>query len=158
MPEWLHFIVPKEPLAIPIFFQFLILEFVVDALRLASVNTPDALSNSIGIIGGLILSEFAITAGWFVPQTILFSAFVAIATFSQPSFEIGYATKFLRIITLCLVQWLGGFGLLAGTAIAVFALLTSKTLSGRNYFYPVVPFNFKDFCKLFIRPRIKNNH
>jgi len=158
MPQWLHFIIPKEDLSIPIFVQFLILEFVVDALRLASVNTPDALSNSIGIIGGLILSEFAITAGWFVPQTILFSAFVAIASFSQPSFEISYATKFLRIIMLILVELIGIYGILIGTVVGITVMLTSKTISGRNYLYPIFPFNFKDFCKIFVRTKIKNEH
>ncbi len=158
IPDWLMFIVPQGELAIPIFIQFLILEFVVDALRLASVNTPDALSNSIGIIGGLILSEFAITAGWFVPQTILFAAFVAIASFSQPSFEISYAAKFLRIIMLVLVQLFGGIGILAGTLIGLVVMASSKTLSGRNYLYPVFPFDFKDFLKIFVRPKIKNDH
>ncbi len=158
VPEWLRFILSEEDLAIPIFAQFLILEFVVDALRLASVNTPDSLSNSIGIIGGLILSEFAITAGWFVPHTILFSAFVAIASFSQPSFEIGYSTKFLRILMLVGVQFLGLWGILVGTVLAVSTMLLSKTLSGRNYLYPIIPFNFKDFLKIFVRTPIKNNH
>ncbi len=158
MPDWLLFLAPKEELSISIFFQFLILEFVVDALRLASVNTPDALSNSIGIIGGLILSEFAITAGWFIPQTILFSAFVAIASFSQPSFEVGYSAKFLRIIMLVLTELLSFWGIILGTIIGIVALLSSKTLSGRNYLYPVFPFNLKDFGRIFIRTRIKNNH
>ncbi len=158
VPDWLRFILSEENLAIPIFAQFLLLEFVVDALRLASVNTPDSLSNSIGIIGGLILSEFAITAGWFVPQTILFSAFVAIASFSQPSFEIGYSTKFLRILMLIGVQLIGLWGILAGAVLAIITMLLSKTLSGRNYLYPIIPFDFKDFMKIFVRTPIKNNH
>ncbi len=158
VPEWLTFLLPQEELTIPVFFQFLILEFVVDALRLASVNTPDALSNSIGIIGGLVLSQFAISAGWFIPQTILFTAFVAIASFSQPSFEISYSAKFLRIIMLIAVQLLGSWGILAATILGLVVMLSSKTISGRNYLYPVFPFNFKDFCKIFVRTRIKNNH
>lgn len=157
LPEWLDFIIIRDEMAMPLLAQFLILEFVVDALRLASVNTPDALSNSIGIIGGLILSEFAVSAGWFVPQAIIFSAFVAIASFSQPSFEISYSAKYLRIIMMIAVQFLGVWGLLLGTALGIVTLLCCKTLSGRNYLYPIFPFNFKDFCKLFVRTKIKNN-
>ncbi len=154
LPEWLLFLVPEGELAIPIFLQFLILEFVVDALRLASVNTPDALSNSIGIIGGLILSEFAITAGWFVAQTILFASFVAIASFSQPSFEISYSTKFLRIIMLLLTQFIGGWGILIGTVLSIVVMASSKTLSGRNYLYPIFPFDLKAFFRMFIRTKL----
>lgn len=154
VPEWLQFILVKEEMALPLLAQFLILEFVVDALRLASVNTPDALSNSIGIIGGLILSEFAVSAGWFVPQTIIFSAFVAIASFSQPSFEIGYSAKFLRILMMIAVQIIGIYGIIAGTVLAIVTMLCSKTLSGRNYLYPVFPFDLADFKKLFVRTKI----
>ncbi len=155
IPEWLSFILPNEQMAMPLLFQFLILEFVVDALRLASVNTPDSLSNSIGIIGGLILSEFAVSAGWFVPQAIIFSAFVAIASFSQPSFEISYSTKFLRIIMMISTFYIGIFGIILSTLLGVIVMFFSKTLSGRNYLYPIVPFNFKDFCKIFVRTKIK---
>ncbi len=155
VPGWLTFILSDEKMSMSLIAQFLVLEFVVDALRLASVNTPDSLSNSIGIIGGLILSEFAVNAGWFVPQAIIFSAFVAIASFSQPSFEISYSTKFLRIIMMILTQLIGIYGIIAGTVIGIVVMCTSKTLSGRNYLYPIFPFDFKDFCKLFVRTKIK---
>lgn len=157
VPQWLSFLLVREEMALPLLAQFLILEFVVDALRLASVNTPDALSNSIGIIGGLILSEFAVSAGWFVPQTIIFSAFVAIASFSQPSFEIGYSAKFLRILMLVLVQIIGIYGIIFGIVLSVVTMLFSKTLSGRSYLYPLYPFNSAEFKKLFVRTKIKEN-
>lgn len=56
----------------------------MDGLRLASLNTPDALSNSLGVVGGLLLSEFAVKAGWFSGEAILITAFTAIAGFSLP--------------------------------------------------------------------------
>jgi stage V sporulation protein AF len=87
IPEWLSFIKLDQTPVIPIFIQLLILEFVIDGLRIASLNTPDNLSSSMSIIGGLLLSEFAINAGWFEAECILYMAFVAIAGFSQPSFE-----------------------------------------------------------------------
>lgn len=159
LPQWLSFLVIEDDMSIPLLAQFLILEFMVDALRLASVNTPDALSNSIGIIGGLILSEFAVSAGWFVPQSIIFSAFVAIASFSQPSFEISYSAKYMRILMMIAVQLFGVWGIVAVTLLGVAVMFLSRTLSGRNYLYPIYPFNLKDFCKLFVRTKIKeNNH
>lgn len=155
IPPWLSFIKLDQTPAIPIFIQFLVLEFVIDGLRIASLNTPDNLSSSMSIIGGLLLSEFAINAGWFDAECILYMAFVAIAGFSQPSFEMGYAQKFLRIMLLVAVQIFGIFGLIGGLALIVITMITTKTLTGRNYFYPVIPFKLKDFIKLFVRPQIK---
>lgn len=154
VPSFLLFIVPKENADLPFFVQFLALEFIVDGLRLASLNTPNSLSGSLGVIGGLLLSEFAVSAGWFQPETILYMSFVAIASYTQPSFEMGYAMKFVRILTLILTQLFAVWGFFAGLAIGLITMLFSKTLSGRGYLYPVIPFSARDFLKLFVRTKI----
>ncbi len=156
IPNWLSFINTKEEYLIPIFFQYLLLELVIDGLRMASLNTPNALSSSLGIIGGLVLSEFAVNAQWFVSETIIYMAFVTIASFAQPSFEMGYAMKFCRIFLLVLSQFFNFWGLLAGTVLILLLAGFTKTLSGRCYLYPIIPFSPDGFRKIFIRTGIKN--
>ncbi len=158
IPDWLQFIVPDDTSALTVFWQFLLLEFIVDGLELASLNTPDTLSNSLGIIGGLLLSEFAINTGWLIPETILFMAFVTIASFTQPSIEMSYAMKFQRMFLLILTELFGIWGFIFGCVFIVITLGLSKTLSGRGYLYPIVPFDLKAFKRLLIRPRIKSKH
>ncbi len=158
VPQALRFLLPQEAGEISLFWQFLILEFIVDGLRLASLNTPDTLSNSLGIIGGLLLSEFAVTAGWFAGEAILLIAFVTIAAFAQPSFEMGYAMKFGRVLLLILTQLFSLWGLLGGILLGIVMLLCTKTLSGRSYLYPIFPFDFKAFSRLFSRPNIRKGH
>ena len=97
IPPWLDFIKISEPNSVPILFQLLVIEFAVDGLKLASLNTPSMLSNSFSVVGGLILGEFAVKAGWFVPDVILYMAFVSIVNFTQPSFELGYALSLIHI-------------------------------------------------------------
>ena len=154
-PDWLQVLVPEKSGEIPLFLQFLILEFVVDGLRLASLNTPDSLSNSLGIIGGLLLSEFAVTAGWFITEAILLMAFVTIAGFSLPNYEMGYAMKFERLLLLVTTQIFGLWGFLGGLIFLITGMLFVKTLSGRNYLYPLVPFSKKGFAELFVRYPMK---
>ena len=158
IPEWLMFIKAENSGEVPLFLQLLILEFVVDGLRLASLNTPDTLSNSLGIIGGLLLSEFAVSAGWFIGESILLTAFVTIAGFAQPSFEMGYAMKFERMVLILLTQFFGIFGFFAGIVGSLIVMANTKTLSGRCYLYPVFPFNGKAFLRMFIRPNIRDWH
>ena len=62
-PEMLQFFVPAEDFAIPIFWQFILLEIAVDGLKLASLNTPTSLGMSLSVIGALILGEFSIDSG-----------------------------------------------------------------------------------------------
>ncbi len=159
LPRWLEFINTDEEYLIPIFVQFLLLELFIDGLRLASLNTPNTLSSSLGIIGGLILGEFAVESGWFVPETIMYMAFVAIASFAQPSFEMGYAMKFSRIFLLVLSQLFGFWGLFGGIVAVLLLAGFSKTLSGRSYLSPIIPFRPKDFARMFIRTGIRyKNH
>ncbi len=151
VPDFLKFMFPKTAGAVPLIVQLLLLELLVDGLRLASVNTPDTLSNSLGIIGGLLISDFAINAGWFIVESILFTAFITIAGFSLPSFEMSYALKFERILLLLLTQFFGLWGLLGGGLFLFICMLNIKTLSGRGYLYPLIPFNPKAFLELFVR-------
>ena len=151
VPDWLGVLIPEKAGEVPMLAQLLILEFAVDGLRLASLNTPDALSNSLGVVGGLLLSEFAVKAGWFSGEAILITAFTAIAGFSLPSFEMGYAMKLERLLLLILSGIFGLWGFIGGLVFIIICMLSVKTLSGRNYLYPIVPFNLKGFAEFFLR-------
>ena len=152
VPEWLYFIVPKETGAVPILIQLLLVEFVVDGLKLASLNTPSVMSNSFGVIGGLLLGDFAVQVGWLSPDVIFYMAIVSMASFTQSNYELGYALKFVRIITLILVAFLGVWGLILGALIGIFLIVTTKTLNHkRSYLYPLFPFNPKALSRLVFR-------
>lgn len=152
LPPVLSFLVPKDPGALPILFQLFFAEFVIDGLKIASMNTPDMLSNSLSIVGALILGDYAIEVGWFSRDVILYMAFVAIATFAQQNHELGYAFKFTRVLTLALTALLGTSGFLLGGAIFVLFLATNRTADGKNhYLYPLLPFNAGALRKLLFR-------
>lgn len=150
-PQVLKFFVPAEDFAIPIFWQFILLEISVDALKLASLNTPSSLGASLSVIGALILGEFSIESGWFIPQTILCMAVVALAAFTQPSIEFSYAMKFCRIALLIAAYFFGIYGLAAGTLLLFTVMATTKTLTGGSYLYPLIPFDAKILKRLIFR-------
>lgn len=154
IPPWLGFIVPQETGRLPLIAQILLVEFIIDGLRMASLNTPNMLSNSLSVVGGLILGDFAVDIGWLIPEVILYMAFVAIANFTQRSYELGYAFKFMRILLTVLTAIFGIWGFGIGSAVIVILLVTNKTVNHkRSYLYPLIPFNFKAFKSLFVRVR-----
>ncbi len=156
VPSWLAFIIPEERGVLPIMVQLLLAEFIIDALRLASLNTPNMLNNSLSVVGGLILGDFAVEIGWLIPEVILYMAFAAIANFTQRSYELGYAIKFLRILLLVLTGFFGIWGYAGGLVVIVVLLLTNTTLNGkRNYMYPLIPFNGRALRTLLFRVRKK---
>ena len=152
IPAWLSFIVPRETGRIPIFAQLMLMEFMIDGLRLASMNTPSMLSNSLAIVGGLILGDFAVSIGWLIPEVILYMAFVSIANFTQRSYELGYAFKFMRILLVVLIELLNLVGFGIGTVIIILLLVSNKTVNGgRSYLYPLIPFDGSALLSLFVR-------
>ncbi len=152
VPEWLLFILPKDEGRIPIVAQILIAEFIIDGLKMASLNTPNMLSNSLSVVGGLILGDFAVSIGWLIPEVILYMAFVAIANFTQRSYELGYAFKFLRILLTVLTAIFNFWGFGVGVVIIIVLMATNQTVCGRrSYLYPLIPFNAKALLSLFVR-------
>lgn len=158
IPEWLSFITIKEQYTIPVIAQLLIIEVVIDTLKSASLNTPNALSNSFSVIGALVLGDLAVTAKLFSSEVVLFMAFVAIANFAQPSFELGYAFKLSRIFILVLTAIFNLWGFIAGLLIVFVQILCTKTVTGRGYLYPLIPFNARTLFRLLVRyPISKDN-
>ena len=114
-------------------FQILILELAIDGLRLAALNTPSMLSTPLSVIAGIVMGEFSVESGWFNSEIMLYMAFVSIANYTQPNFELGYALKFMRLLLLILTAIFNLPGFLTGCLIVVLCITFNKTLSGRSY-------------------------
>ncbi len=152
LPPSLSFIIPEEPGILPIIVQLFLTEFVLDGLKLASLNTPSVLSNSLSVVGGLLLGDFAIQVGWLCSDVILYMAFVSIANFTQSSYELGYAFKYMRMMILFLTAILKVWGFFLGIIIAIVLVATNESLNyKRNYLYPLIPFDGKALKRLFFR-------
>lgn len=151
----LQFLLPEAGYSIPIFIQLLILEVSIDGLKLASLNTPDSLGASLSIIGGLILGDYAVKTGWFIPHTILYMAIVTLSGFAQPSIELSYAFKFSRVLMILLCGLWNTTGLIIAVVINFLILAVTKTFTGQSYLYPLIPFNWNALSHLLFRTRLK---
>ena len=158
IPPWLEFIKIEEPNTVPIVAQLFIVEVVIDAMRLASINTPQSLSSSFGVIGALVLGEFAVSAGWFVSEVVLYMAFVALTNFTQPSYELGYAFKLFRMLLIALIALFNLWGFIAGIILIVVELATTKTVTGQCYLYPLIPFKGSALASLLLRKPLNNKN
>lgn len=157
-PEWVpenfSFILLQERPNIPLLWQFLLLEVAVDGLKLAAVNTPNMLSTPLSVLAALVLGEFSVNSGWFSGEVMLYMAFVAIAGYTQANYELSYALKFLRMLNLCLTQWLGLLGYLGGILLGALILLCNRSIFGTSYLYPLIPFDGRKLMHQILRRRL----
>lgn len=157
LPDALSFISVKDEIHVPILLQLLILEFAIDGMKLAAMNTPEMLSTPLSVIAGIVLGDFASQSGWFNPETMLYMAFVAIANYAQASYELGYALKFMRIILLVTTGAFGIYGYIGGMLLCIAAIVGNKTLSGIGYLYPLIPFNGKELIRRLFRVSLEDS-
>ena len=103
------------------------------------------------MLGALILGDFAVQAGWLGPEVLVYMAFVSVAGFAQPSYELGYAFKLLRVALLLLTAAFDVWGFCLGFVGILVLLATTKPLVGHGYLYPLIPFNGKALRRLLVR-------
>lgn len=155
LPESLKFILIEDGgSTIPVLLQLLILEFAIDGLRLAAVNTPTLLSTPLSVIAGIVVGEYAVSSGWFDAETMLYMAFVTVGSYTQTSYEIGYAIKFYRVILLLTTWFFGLWGFIGGLVFMIITICFNKTISGKSYIYPIIPFNWNMLKRKIFRIRL----
>ena len=154
----LQFLLINEDYFVPLIVQLLLVEFIVDILKLASLNTPNVLSNSFSMLGALILGDFAVQARWLVPEVLVYMAFVAVADYAQHSFELSYASKLSRMTLLLLIFIADWIGFAIGVVGILLLIATAKPLVGHGYLYPLFPFNGKDLKALLHRRPISRKN
>lgn len=157
-PQWIpkgfEFIMVRDTVNIPLIWQLLILELAIDGLKLAAVNTPNMLSTPLSVMAALVLGEFSVKSGWFNSEVMLYMAFVAVANYTQNSYELGYALKFMRILNLILTALFGVWGYAAGVLILILSIVTNRTISNQSYLYPLLPFNPRLLAHQIFRTRL----
>jgi stage V sporulation protein AF len=80
-------------------------------------------------------------------------AVLALAGFTQPSIELGYAIKFMRVLVLIGAAVLGIWGAVIAFAIDVFVLARTRNIIGTSYLYPLFPFRWQVLRHLIFRTR-----
>lgn len=158
VPGWLEFVIIDSKSGVPIVLQLFILEFAVDGLRLAAVNTPSLLSTPLSIVAGICVGEYAVSSGWFDSETMLYMSLVAVGTYTQTSFELGYALKFMRLQLLLLTWLFNIFGFIVGILVILYTIASNKTLSNKSYIYPIYPFNGNMLRRKLFRVRLGHEH
>ena len=154
VPSILQFMIPTESAAIPLFVQLLLVELGLEILRMASIHTPSSLTTAMGIIGGLILGQYAIEVNLLIPDTVLYMAIAGLATYAVPSVEFGMAIRIYRIFILLLTGLFDVWGFAIGFILFLLVLVTTRSFSGLRYTWPLLPFDGRALSNVLIRKPI----
>lgn len=144
------FIYPESMTFKSIFWQVIVVELMIEILRIATIHTPSKLSSTMGLVSALILGQFAVEIGVFSKEILLYCSLSAIGGFATPSYELSLANKITKIFLLIFVGILGKIGLLISIFI-IFLYLVNLNSKITPYLYPFVPFELNEFMQIFSR-------
>lgn len=150
VPPFLEFIGPQDVGNIPLFVQFLIANFGVDLIRVASIHTPSALATALGLIGALLIGDIAVQVGIFTSEVLLYISLVAVGLFTTPSWELSLANRFSHLLMLVATGLFGLYGFLGGL-FTIFVILARTKSFGVPYLWPLLPLNLRALLDVLIR-------
>jgi len=140
------------------FVQILIVELSIELLRIATIHTPEAISNAMGLIAALLLGQFAIDLGFFSEEILLFCAIGSIGGFATPNYELSLTNKYVKIMMILCIMFFNIYGFVIFNIIFWLFLIKLKPF-GMSYLYPLIPLDFKSLGQFIIRkPKKNGNH
>lgn len=117
--------------------ELLFLELSFELIREAGVRVPGSLGNAIGIVGGLVIGQAAVSANLVSPIVVMIVALTALGGMVIPNEEFASAFRLLKYMFLFLGGYLGMFGIVLGIYLTV-AHLAGLLSFGMPYLLPFV--------------------
>lgn len=134
----------RAGIAFPTVVEIIIIELEFELLREAGVRLPTAIGHTIGIVGGLIVGEAAVSAKLISPMVVIIVAITAIASFAVPDYGLTTAFRLLKYFVIILSASLGLYGFLISMLLILTHLVTLKSFN-IPYLSPYVAGELNDY-------------
>ena len=122
----------------PAYIEALFMIICFEILKESDLRMASTTGSAVSILGGLILGDAAVSAGIVSPIMIIVIAISSIAGLTFSSIELGNALRAYKLLLLFLATLFGINGLLVGTTILLYQLLSLKVF-GHPYLTPLIP-------------------
>lgn len=110
----LSFAESRQGVPFPSLLEVLFMELAFELIREAGIRMPGALSGTIGIVGGLIIGDAAVSANLVSPMAVVIVALSALSSFAIPNEECTSAFRLIKYGFILLGGLLGMYGIVLG--------------------------------------------
>ncbi|GAA0121248.1 MAG: spore germination protein [Clostridium argentinense] len=145
----------REGVPFPSYIEVLFMELSLALLIEAITKLPKPIGSTIGIVGGLIMGQSAVSAGLISPIMVIIIGITAITTFLIPNYSVTNAFACFRILFVILSAIVGLYGIVVGVIFFLIHLTRIESF-GIPYLSPAVNLVNRDLKDLYVRlPFIK---
>ena len=104
----------RENVPFPSLVELLLMDLSFEMIREAGIRMPGPIGSTLGIVGGLILGQAAVSAKIVSPIMIIIIAITGIGSFATPDYSLGWTYRILRLIFIFLAALFGFYGIAVG--------------------------------------------
>lgn len=140
----------REGVPFPVFVEALLMETTMELLREAGIRLPKPIGQTIGIVGGLVIGEAAVSAGIVSPVMVIIVAITAISSFAIPSYSTALSFRIIRFAFMGAAAVFGLYGVILAYIVVNIHLVNLKSI-GVPYTSPFAPGFTKDWKDLILR-------
>lgn len=156
LPNFLQGLIPETLHPTAIFIYVLFVELGLDLFKYASAHSANAYSGAFAIIGGLLLSDMAISLQWTNEEVIFYGAATLLASLGITSVELADAIKLYRLFLILVTGLfaflhLPGVGYLLGVVLTLISIITTPVFSRNKYLWPLYPLHPRALGRLLFR-------
>lgn len=117
----------RQNVPFPSIVELLLMELSFEMIREAGVRMPGPLGSILGIVGGLILGQAAVSAKIVSPIMIIIVAITGIGSFATADYSLGWSYRILKFIFIFLGGSFGFFGIAIGIFTYSVSVASSKS-------------------------------
>ena len=139
----------------PAVVEILIMQFMIDLLKEANIRLPTKLSQTIGIVGAIVIGQSAVEANLVSPAMIIIVATTTIASHTTPRYSTTHPIKIIRYVMILAAGTLGIYGVWFVWVWLIIHLCGLESF-GSPYLSPFAPLKLKDLKDSLIRLSINN--
>lgn len=107
----------RENVPFPSVLELILMDISFELVREAGLRMPSPIGSTLGIVGGLILGQAAVSAKIVSPLMIIIIAITGIGSFAISDYSLGWSFRILRLVFIILGASLGFYGIAAGMVI-----------------------------------------
>ncbi|WP_153007723.1 spore germination protein [Bacillus coahuilensis] len=140
----------RSKLPLTPFWEATLMLITLEIIKEASLRMPTKSGQILGVIGGIVIGQATVQAGFASDVLIVLVGISAIASFLVPNYLMTKVITLIQFFLLVLSSLLGIPGMVLGVIIIIVHLMGLTSLK-QPYFAPVAPLYLKDWNDLFIR-------
>lgn len=127
----------RESVPFPSIVELMLMDLSFEMIREAGIRMPNPLGSTLGIVGGLILGQAAVSAKIVSSIMIIVIAVTGLGSFATPDYSLSWAHRILRLVFIILAGMCGFYGVAVGIFLYAI-LLGSQTSFGVPFLSPLV--------------------